>query len=124
VKEGAAPKAARPVDIAIPMFGYKNHIGIDQRHGLIRTWVASAANAHDGARITVTVAITPKLFILCLALNRIAFQSQSVRDDQPCQIQVRAEHAKEQRSQRIASACSAPLREPEIANWRAPMFGG
>ena len=27
VKEGADPK---PVDLAIPMFGYKNHIGIDR----------------------------------------------------------------------------------------------
>jgi IS5 family transposase len=51
VKEGADPKAAKPVDLAIPMFGYKNHIGIDKAHGLIRTWDASAANAHDGARL-------------------------------------------------------------------------
>ena len=42
-----------PVDLAIPMFGYKNHIGIDPAHGLIRTWDASAANAHDGARLLV-----------------------------------------------------------------------
>jgi IS5 family transposase len=33
------------------MFGYKNHIGIDRAHGLIRTWGTSAANAHDGARL-------------------------------------------------------------------------
>ncbi len=45
------PRAAKPVDLAIPMFGYKNHIGIDKAHGLIRTWRASAANAHDGARL-------------------------------------------------------------------------
>jgi len=51
VREGADPKAAKPVDLAIPMFGYKNHIGIDRVHGLIRTWDASAANAHDGARL-------------------------------------------------------------------------
>jgi hypothetical protein len=51
VREGADPKAAKPVDLAIPMFGYKNHIGIDRTHGLIRTWGASAANAHDGARL-------------------------------------------------------------------------
>ena len=51
VREGADPKAAKPVDLAIPMFGYKNHIGIDRAHGLIRTWDASAANAHDGARL-------------------------------------------------------------------------
>lgn len=51
VKEGANPKAFKPVDLAIPMFGYKNHIGIDRTHGLIRTWDASAANAHDGVRL-------------------------------------------------------------------------
>jgi IS5 family transposase len=51
VKEGADPRAFKPVDLAIPMFGYKNHIGIDRAHGLIRTWDASAANAHDGARL-------------------------------------------------------------------------
>ena len=51
VKEGAEPGAAKPVDLAIPMFGYKNHVGIDRTHGLIRTWDASAANAHDGARL-------------------------------------------------------------------------
>ena len=33
------------------MFGYKNHIGIERAHGLIRTWDASAVNAHDGARL-------------------------------------------------------------------------
>ena len=51
VREGADPKAGKPVDLAIPVFGYKNHIGIDKAHGLIRTWDASAANAHDGARL-------------------------------------------------------------------------
>jgi IS5 family transposase len=51
VKEGADPTAFKPVDLAIPMFGCKNHIGIDRAHGLIRTWDASAANAHDGARL-------------------------------------------------------------------------
>lgn len=51
VKEGAAPGAPKPVDLAIPMFGCKNHVGIDRAHGLIRTWQISAANAHDGARL-------------------------------------------------------------------------
>lgn len=51
VPESADPRAPKPVDLAIPMFGYKNHIGIDKAHGLIRTWAASAANAHDGARL-------------------------------------------------------------------------
>ena len=51
VREGADPKSFKPVDLAMPMFGYKNHIGIDRAHGLIRTWDASAANVHDGARL-------------------------------------------------------------------------
>ena len=42
---------AKMVDIAIPSFGYKNHIGIDRRHGLIRTWTVTDAAAHDGARL-------------------------------------------------------------------------
>ena len=44
---------AKMVDIAIPSFGYKNHVGIDRRHGLIRTWTVTNAAAHDGARLDV-----------------------------------------------------------------------
>ena len=40
-----------PVDIAIPAFGYKNHVSIDKAFGLIRTWMATDAAAHDGARL-------------------------------------------------------------------------
>ncbi len=49
----AKPSAdgAKRVDIAIPMFGYKNHVGIDRRHGLIRTWTATDAARHDGAEL-------------------------------------------------------------------------
>ncbi|MFC7611191.1 transposase [Teichococcus aestuarii] len=32
--------------IAVPDFGYKNHIGIDRRHGLIRRWTVTAAAQH------------------------------------------------------------------------------
>ena len=39
------------VDLAVPSFGYKNHIGIDRRHGLIRTWTATDAARHDGAQL-------------------------------------------------------------------------
>ena len=38
-------------DIAVPAFGYKNHVSIDRRHGLIRRWTATDAAAHDGARL-------------------------------------------------------------------------
>jgi IS5 family transposase len=37
------------VDLAIPAFGYKNHIGIDRRHHLIRRWTVTDAARHDGA---------------------------------------------------------------------------
>jgi IS5 family transposase len=39
------------IDLAVPAFGYKNHIGIDRRHGLIRTWAATSAARHDGAQL-------------------------------------------------------------------------
>jgi transposase, IS5 family len=39
------------IDIAIPTFGYKNHVSIDRRHGIIRRQVTSDAAAHDGARL-------------------------------------------------------------------------
>jgi IS5 family transposase len=46
-REGEAPG----VDLAIPAFGYKNHVSIDRAHGLIRKWTATHAGAHDGARL-------------------------------------------------------------------------
>jgi len=45
--DGSVP----PVDLAIPAFGYKNHVSIDRAHGLIRKWTATHAAAHDGARL-------------------------------------------------------------------------
>jgi IS5 family transposase len=39
------------VDLAIPSFGYQNHVGADRRHRLIRTWRVTDAAAHAGARL-------------------------------------------------------------------------
>jgi hypothetical protein len=39
-REDAAPL----VDLAIPAFGYKNHVSIDRHHGLIRLWADRAEN--------------------------------------------------------------------------------
>lgn len=39
------------VDIAIPAFGYQNHISIDERFGFIRKWLASDAAAYEGMRL-------------------------------------------------------------------------
>lgn len=38
-------------DIAIPAFGYKDHIAIDRQHGLIRTWKVTDAARYDGAQL-------------------------------------------------------------------------
>lgn len=46
-EDGSLP----PIDLAIPAFGYKNHVSIDRAHGLIRKWTATHAAAHDGARL-------------------------------------------------------------------------
>jgi IS5 family transposase len=50
-KAKPADDGSRRVDLAVPAFGYKNHIGIDRRHGLIRTWAATDAACHDGAQL-------------------------------------------------------------------------
>ena len=55
VKDDADPASFKPVDLAVPIFGYKNHVGIDRAHRFIRTWDASAANAHDGARLPALI---------------------------------------------------------------------
>ncbi len=38
----------RQPDIAIPVFGYKNHIVIDRRYGFIRSFAVTDAACHDG----------------------------------------------------------------------------
>ena len=40
-----------PVDIAIPLFGYQNHISIDRGFGFIRQWAATDAAAYEGRRL-------------------------------------------------------------------------
>ena len=39
------------VDPAIPLFGYRNHVGVDRRHRLIRKWRVTDAAAHAGSRL-------------------------------------------------------------------------
>jgi IS5 family transposase len=50
-REDGAPQT----DIAVPAFGYRNHVSIDRRHGLIRRWTATDAAAHDGARLAEVI---------------------------------------------------------------------
>jgi IS5 family transposase len=37
--------------IAVPMFGYKNHLGIDRTHGFVRRFVVTHAARHDGSQL-------------------------------------------------------------------------
>lgn len=50
-KAKPAEDGSKRIDLAVPAFGYKNHVGIDRRHGLIRTWIATDAARHDGAQL-------------------------------------------------------------------------
>jgi len=45
------PDGAPMTEIAVPVFGYKNHIGTDRRHGFIRKWSVSDAARHDGREL-------------------------------------------------------------------------
>jgi IS5 family transposase len=50
VKRGRKPDPAqrRAIEIAVPVYGYKNHLGIDVKHGFIRRWTVTDAAKHDG----------------------------------------------------------------------------
>ena len=50
-KAKPAEDGTKRIDIAIPTFGYKSHISIDRRYGLIRRQKVTDAAAHDGARL-------------------------------------------------------------------------
>lgn len=41
----------KPVDIAIPIYGYKSHVSIDRMHGLIRCQTITDAARHDGGQL-------------------------------------------------------------------------
>lgn len=38
-------------EIAVPLFGYKNHVGIDRAHGFVRRFAVTHAAAHDGGQL-------------------------------------------------------------------------
>lgn len=42
---------AKLVDLAIPEFGYKNHVSADKRHRLIRKWTVTDAASNDGKQL-------------------------------------------------------------------------
>ncbi|GIX11521.1 MAG: hypothetical protein KatS3mg116_3231 [Elioraea sp.] len=50
-KARPGPDGKPQIDIAVPHFGYKSHISIDRRHGVIRRERTTDAAAHDVARL-------------------------------------------------------------------------
>ena len=49
--KSVGPDGKPQVAFAIPVFGYKNHIGIDKKFGFIRTFLVTHGAASDGARL-------------------------------------------------------------------------
>jgi IS5 family transposase len=48
--EGGAQRQAA-AEIAVPIFGYKNHLSIDRGHGFIRRFTVTHAARHDGSQL-------------------------------------------------------------------------
>ena len=42
-------------EIAVPMFGYKNHLGIDRTHGFVRRFTVTHAARHDGSQLAAVL---------------------------------------------------------------------
>lgn len=55
VRQGRKPqktgKTSQAIMIAVPYFGYKNHLSTDRWHGLIRRWDVSHAASYDGDKL-------------------------------------------------------------------------
>lgn len=45
--EARVASVAAPAQIMVPMFGYKNHAGIDRTFGFVRKWTVTHAARHD-----------------------------------------------------------------------------
>jgi transposase, IS5 family len=43
--------STQSVDLAIPLFGYQNHVSTDRRFGFIRRWAATDAAAYEDRRL-------------------------------------------------------------------------
>jgi IS5 family transposase len=52
-KREAAPGEGhnRQIEIAVPVFGYKNHVGIDREHVFLRRYGVTHALEYDGGQL-------------------------------------------------------------------------
>jgi hypothetical protein len=49
--EPSAPHARTRSELVIPVFGYKNHLGIDRRYGFVRCFAVTDAASHDSRQL-------------------------------------------------------------------------
>lgn len=49
------PAQRQAVEIAVPVFGYKNHVGIDRTHGFIRRFTVTHAARPDGTQLAAVL---------------------------------------------------------------------
>jgi IS5 family transposase len=54
-KREGSPGDKRQIEIAVPVFGYKNHVGIDREHGFLRRYSVTHAAAHDGGQLVAVL---------------------------------------------------------------------
>jgi IS5 family transposase len=49
--DASGAKRQATAEVAVPVFGYKNHVGIDRAYGFIRRSTVTHAAAHDGGQL-------------------------------------------------------------------------
>ena len=94
------------VDLAVPAFGYKNHLGIDRRYRLIRRWTVTDAARYDGALLSELIDRnnTPAM---SGPIPPIA--QRQTRNSSPTACCARKSIARSQRASRCPAAPPAPM---------------
>lgn len=54
-KAPAETELKQRVEIAVPVFGYKNHVSIDRAYGFVRRFTVTDAAAYDGAQLAAVL---------------------------------------------------------------------
>jgi hypothetical protein len=100
------------VDLAVPAFGYKNHVGIDRRHRLIRRWTVTDAARYDGTLLPELIDRNNTATATCAPTPPIALRPTT--SSSPGASCVHRSIAKSLKANR----CRAAPREPMAANRR------
>jgi transposase, IS5 family len=96
-----------PIDIAIPAFGYQNHVGIDRGFGLIRTWMVTDAAAYEGARLRE--GLLDKSNTAAVVWADSAYRSAGTRATWPATASSAASTARNRRASRCPTGPVGPM---------------